>query len=77
MWRILFENVDANIPQAMDILPKVLTANILADYEAELSNPAEVFNDAKRRDAYLKMYGNICYDTRDQYINFAWSSERE
>ena len=28
-----------------------------------------------RRDAYLKMYGNICYDTRDQYVNFPWSSE--
>ena len=23
------------------------------------------------------MYGNICYDTRDQYINFPWSSETE
>ena len=21
------------------------------------------------------MYGNICYDTRDQYVNFPWSSE--
>ena len=28
-----------------------------------------------RRDTYLKMYGNICYDTRDQYVNFPWSSE--
>ena len=32
--------------------------------------------DAARRDAYLRMYGNICYDTRDQYVNFPWSSER-
>ena len=29
----------------------------------------------ENRDAYLKMYGNICYDTRDQYVNFPWSSE--
>jgi ribose transport system substrate-binding protein len=21
------------------------------------------------------MYGNICFDTRDQYVNFPWSSE--
>ena len=32
--------------------------------------------DKARRDVYLKMYGNICYDTRDQYVNFPWSSER-
>ena len=31
----------------------------------------------KRGDAYLKMYGNICYDTRDHYVNFPWSSERK
>ena len=27
--------------------------------------------------AYLKMYGNICYDTRDRYVNFPWSSEQK
>ena len=37
--------------------------------------PAAVYADPARRDAYLKMYGNICYDTRDQYVNFPWSSE--
>ena len=25
----------------------------------------------------LRMYGNICYDSRDRYINFPWSSERK
>jgi ribose transport system substrate-binding protein len=34
-----------------------------------------VFREAARRDAYLRMYGNICYDTRERYINFPWSSE--
>jgi ribose transport system substrate-binding protein len=65
-----------SIPQAMDILPKSLTRDNIADYEADLANPAAVYRDAARRDSYLKMYGNICYDTRDQYINFPWSSER-
>ena len=65
-----------SIPQAMDILPKLLTAGNMAEYESEVANPAEVFKDLKRRSAYLKMYGNICYDSRDQYINFPWSSER-
>ena len=37
--------------------------------QQEQRNPA-------RRDVYLRMYGNICYDTRDQYVNFPWSSER-
>jgi len=24
-----------------------------------------------------RMYGNICYDTRDQFVNFTRSSERQ
>jgi ribose transport system substrate-binding protein len=65
-----------SIPQAMDILPKVLTARNMAQYEADLAQPGDVFSDRQRRDSYLRMYGNICYDTRDRYLNFPWSSER-
>lgn len=65
-----------SIPQAMDILPKALTLQNLAQYEIDTTHPASVYRDARRRDEYLKMYGNICYDTRDQYLNFPWSSER-
>ncbi len=65
-----------SVPQAMDILPSALTAGNIRQYEADLANPAAVFNDPARRDNYLKMYGNICYDTRDQYVSFPWSSER-
>ena len=64
-----------SIPQAMDILPSALTGENLAQYEADLKDPGAVYADPARRDAYLKMYGNICYDTRDQYVNFPWSSE--
>ena len=64
-----------SVPQAMDILPVALTKDNLAQYQADLANPGAVFADPKRRDAYLKMYGNICYDTRDQYVDFPWSSE--
>jgi ribose transport system substrate-binding protein len=64
-----------SIPQAMDILPVALTSDYLAQYEADVADPASVYKDSKRRDIYLKMYGNICYDTRDQYVNFPWSSE--
>ena len=66
-----------SIPQAMDILPKSLTRDNIAAYEADLADPAAVWRDATRRASYLKMYGNTCYDTRDQYINFPWSSERK
>ena len=65
-----------SVPQAMDILPVALTQNNLAQYQADVSDPAEVYADPKRRDSYLKMYGNICYDTRDRYVNFPWSSEQ-
>lgn len=66
-----------SIPQAMDILPIALTSDNIAQYEAELADPASAFNNLGRRSAYLKMYGNICYDTRDQYVNFPWSSEQK
>jgi ribose transport system substrate-binding protein len=66
-----------SIPKAMDILPIALTSENIAQYEADLADPASVYADRQRRDAYLKMYGNICYDTRDQYINFPWSSEQK
>lgn len=66
-----------SIPQAMDILPKAITLDSVAAYEADLANPAAVYADRVRRESYLKMYGNICHDTRDRYINFPWSSERK
>jgi ribose transport system substrate-binding protein len=64
-----------SIPQAMDILPTALTKDNIRQYEADLADPAAVFTDPLRRTAYLNMYGNICYDTRMQYVNFPWSSE--
>ena len=65
-----------SIPQAMDILPIALTNSNIAQYEADLVNPAAAYLDPVRRGAYLKMYGNICYDTRGRYVNFPWSSEQ-
>lgn len=64
-----------SIPQAMDILPVALTAENIGAYEADLVDPAPVYRDAARRARYLRMYGNICFDTRDRYLNFPWSSE--
>jgi ribose transport system substrate-binding protein len=64
-----------SIPQAMDILPIALTRDNMDQYRVDLENPAAVYADYARRKTYLKMYGNICYDTRNQYVNFPWSSE--
>jgi ribose transport system substrate-binding protein len=66
-----------SIPQAMDILPRALTLQNLDEYERDVADPGAVYRDAQKRAVYLKMYGNICFDTRDQYINFPWSSERK
>lgn len=66
-----------SVPQAMDILPKALDAGNIAGYEADLAAPGAVYADPARRDLYLRMYGNICYDSRDRYLNFPWSSERK
>ena len=64
-----------NVPQAMDVLPTLLTPDNLAQYEADLADPAQIWDNPTRRDSYLRMYGSICYDTRADYLNFAWSSE--
>lgn len=66
-----------SIPQAMDILPSALTLANIVQYEKDVSEPGAIYADAARRDKYLRMYGNICYDTRDRYLNFPWSSERK
>ncbi|HEX2554623.1 MAG TPA: sugar ABC transporter substrate-binding protein [Microvirga sp.] len=66
-----------SVPQGMDILPSALTIDNIARYEADLADPAAVYADPVRRASYLKMYGNICYDSRDRYVNFPWSSERK
>ncbi len=63
------------VPQAMDILPIALTRSNLAAYAADQADPARVYADPARRAAYLRMYGSICYDERDRYLDFPWSSE--
>ena len=69
--------IGRSVPQAMDILPIALTKDNIARYETDLADPGAVYGDPVRRSAYLKMYGNICYDTRDNYVNFPWSSEQK
>jgi ribose transport system substrate-binding protein len=64
------------IPQAMDILLIALTNNIIPRYESDLVHPTFHYGNSVRRNAYLKMYGNICYDMRGQYVNFPLSSEQ-
>lgn len=66
-----------NVPQAMDILPRALTIANIAQYERDIADPRAVYRDPVRRNAYLKMYGNICFSSRDRYMNFPWSSERK
>ena len=66
-----------SVPQAMDIRPITLTKGNIAQYEADLVDPAAAYRDPARRGTYLRMYGNTCYDTRDRYVNFPWSSEQD
>lgn len=61
----------------MDILPKALTLDNIARYEADVADPASVYKDPVRRASYLKMHGSICFDSRANYVNFPWSSERK
>jgi len=64
------------IPQAMDILPIELNRSTVDLYESDVANPAAVYDDPPRRARHLKMFGGICYETRNRFLNFNWSSER-
>ena len=66
-----------SIPQAMDILPRALTLQNIARYEADVADPGSVYKDPALRASYLKMYGNICFDSRENFVNFPWTSERK
>ena len=64
-----------SIPQAMDILPKLITAETRGNFDIDVSQPEVVYRDQAKRDEYLRMYGNICFDSRGRFLNFPWSSE--
>ncbi len=64
-----------HVPQAMDVLPFAITNENMAQYEADQADPGAVYKDPMRQEEYLRFYGSICADTRDQYLNFPWSSE--
>ena len=61
----------------MDILPRALTLQNIARYEADVADPGSVYRDPVLRVSYLKMYGNICFDSRENFVNFPWTSERK
>ncbi|RYE37101.1 MAG: sugar ABC transporter substrate-binding protein, partial [Hyphomicrobiales bacterium] len=64
-----------SIPKAIDVLPVALTADNLEVYKADMADPARVYADPARLATYLAMYGNTCIDTKEEYVNFPWSSE--
>lgn len=64
-----------SVPQGIDILPSLLSLDTLFRFERDAADPDAVFADPTRRDRYLSNYGNTCYDTRDAFIDFGWSSE--
>jgi ribose transport system substrate-binding protein len=66
-----------SVPQAIDILPKALTVANIGQYERDVADPTSVYANPARRNSYLRMYGNICFDSRAQYIDFPWSSEHK
>lgn len=66
-----------SIPKAIDVLPFALTAANLEAYKADMADPGKVYADPARLETYLAMYGNTCIDTKDDYVNFPWSSETQ
>ena len=55
----------------MDILPRELTLKNISRYEDDVADPASVYKDPAFRTSYLKMHGNICFDIRENFVNFS------
>lgn len=64
-----------SVPQGLDILPSLISPETVGRFERDTADPAAVFDDPARRSTYLRPYGNICYDSRSDYVDFGWSSE--
>jgi ribose transport system substrate-binding protein len=64
-----------SVPKGLDILPSLVTAQSIPQFERDSQNPAEVWDSPARRQAYLRAYGNACADERQNFVDFAWSSE--
>jgi len=48
------------------------SADAIAQYQADMANPTETWDDPSRRDKYVGLYGNITWETRGQYLDFLW-----
>ena len=64
-----------SVPKGLDILPSLLSVDSLSQYERDIASPDAIYHDDARRPVYLRGYGNTCFDTRGEYVNFPWSSE--
>lgn len=64
-----------SVPQGLDILPSLVVRENISQFERDTADPAAVYQDRARRDAYLRAYGNSCYDSRADFVDFGWSSE--
>ncbi|AMJ63663.1 ribose ABC transporter [Bosea sp. PAMC 26642] len=64
-----------SVPQGLDILPSLVSRETQSRFERDTADPAAVFYDQARRNAYLRAYGNNCYDDRSDFVDFGWSSE--
>lgn len=64
-----------SIPKAIDVLPYALTAQNLEAYKTDMADPGRVYQDPKRLERYIRMYGNACAAEKGDYVNFPWSSE--
>lgn len=62
------------IPQAVDIKPILLTsAEEIDAYEADELDPSAAYQDPARREKYLRLLGNISYETRGNYLDYQWA----
>lgn len=65
-----------SIPQAMDTPLFPLTLDIISQFRADMADPRGSW-ESKREQYNITLWGNISYDTKDDYLDYIWIPESE
>jgi ribose transport system substrate-binding protein len=62
-----------SIPQGIQALGVLLnSADVIKQYDTDIGDPTATWKSVDRRARYVKLFGNITYDTRGQYLDYVW-----
>lgn len=62
-----------SIPQGIQAIGvRLNSADVIKQYETDIGDPTATWKSEDSRARYVKLFGNISYDTRGQYLDYVW-----